>query len=69
MKLSEYIELKAGEGMSLTRTVAELAGVLGVSERTLWRWHEAQNTPRHVELLLQVLVEATPAQKKRWFGE
>lgn len=68
MKLAEYTELKAGEGMSLTRTVAELAGLLGVSERTLWRWHEAQNAPHYVELLLQVLVEATPEQKKRWFG-
>ena len=68
MKLSEYTALREGGGMSLTRTVAELAGVLGVSERTLWRWHEAQNTPRHVELLLQVLVEATAEQKKRWFG-
>lgn len=69
MKLSEYTELKTGEGMSLTRTVAELAGLLGVSERTLWRWYEAQNAPRHVELLLQVLVEATAEQKKRWFSE
>lgn len=68
MKLAEYTELKAGEGMPLTRTVAELAGLLGVSERTLWRWYEAQNAPRHVELLLRVLTEATPAQKKRWFG-
>lgn len=68
MKFAEYIELKAGEGMPLTRTVAELAGLLGVSERTLWRWHEAQNAPRHVELLLSVLTEATPEQKKRWFG-
>ena len=68
MKLAEYTERKAGEGMPLTRTVAELAGLLGVSERTLWRWHEAQNAPRHVELLLQVLTEATPEQKKRWFG-
>ncbi|MBQ8238895.1 MAG: hypothetical protein IJZ39_12220 [Oscillospiraceae bacterium] len=67
MKFSEYIEQKAGEGMSLTRTVAELAGLLGVSERTLWRWHEAQNAPRHVELLLSVLVEATPEQRAKWF--
>ena len=68
MKLSEYTELKAGEGIPLTRTVADLAGLLGVSERTLWRWYEAQKAPRHVELLLSVLVEATPEQKKRWFG-
>lgn len=68
MKLAEYTALKAGEGMPLTRTVAELAGLLGVSERTLWRWYEAQNAPRHVELLLQVLTEATQEQKKRWFG-
>lgn len=67
MKLSEYTERKAGEGIPLTRTVAELAGLLGVSERTLWRWHEAKNTPRHVELLLRVLVEATPEQRARWF--
>jgi DNA-binding transcriptional regulator YiaG len=69
MKLAEYTSIKAGEGKPLTRTVAELAGLLGVSERTLWRWYEAQNVPRHVELLLQVLVEAAPEQKKRWFGE
>ena len=67
MKLAEYTELKAGEGMPLTRTVAELAGLLGVSERTLWRWHEAQNAPRHVELLLSVMVEATPEQRAKWF--
>lgn len=68
MKLAEYTELKVGEGMSLTRTVAELAGLLGVSERTLWRWYEAQKTPQYIETLLRVLVEATPEQKKRWFG-
>lgn len=67
MKLIEYVELKASEGVNLTRTDEELAKTLQADVRTVWRWVDAKKAPRHVERLLSVLVEATPERKARWF--
>lgn len=69
MKLAEYIELKTGEGYSLTRAVEELSDTLGVTSRSVWGWYKQQKAPQLVELLLSVLVEATPEQRARWFAE
>lgn len=46
-------------------TVVELAGVLCVSERTVWRWQQGQRVPPPMQRFMDLLVEGGMEVVKR----
>ena len=67
MKLTEYIEARVREGLTLTAAVESLMGVAFAGKSTVWRWYSAGQAPSYAERLMQVWAEATPEQRARWF--
>lgn len=67
MKLAEYIAKKGGEGQNLTSTIDELAAILRINVRTVWAWFQRGEAPPYAQLIMRVLIESTPDQRKRWF--
>ena len=67
MTLTEYIEARVREGLTLTAAVESLMGVAFAGRSTVWRWYSVGQAPAYAERFMQVWVEATPEQRARWF--